>query len=115
MWLLGFGSIFYFSLLLTNSIAILNEERFLVPLGLTASSSQAQNQLNQQNQFDSNNNINYNSGFENYGTPTRNESDGPGIKMRLIALVAAIRTLMRGKVYLLSSHCQLHTDHVLIL
>jgi hypothetical protein len=39
MLIFGFGTLFYVSLLFTNAIAILHEERFLAQVGLSSSSN----------------------------------------------------------------------------
>lgn len=81
---LGLGTIAYVVLLLINSLAILSESRFLLPLGLISSSSN--NQSNQQ-QFN-----NYN----NYQQQSNQDNDQNSIKNRAIELISAIRTLMRS-------------------
>lgn len=85
--LFGFGNIIYVTLLLLNAVSILSEERFLVPLGLSASSPSAAS--------NSAYGGGYGGGFDNYGAP--NAGEGPGMKERMITLVAAIRTVMRSK------------------
>ncbi|WVW82544.1 hypothetical protein I302_104555 [Kwoniella bestiolae CBS 10118] len=82
-----FGNLLYIGLLLTNAIAILNEERFLARIGwssATPSSSQS------------------NVGFGHSPNPHmygdafgQNNSDGPGVKAKLVNLISATRTLMR--------------------
>ncbi|SCZ91464.1 BZ3500_MvSof-1268-A1-R1_Chr1-2g01426 [Microbotryum saponariae] len=94
----GLGSLAYFILLLINAVAILHKERFLAPLGLTTSSSNAQ-----QVAFQSGSNPvspTYQTGFETYGGSigdgaTGGAGDGMSVKSRAIMLVDAIRTLMR--------------------
>ncbi|SGY97320.1 BQ5605_C035g11395 [Microbotryum silenes-dioicae] len=93
----GLGSLAYFILLLINAVAILHKERFLAPLGLTTSSSNAQVA------FQSGSNPvspTYQTGFETYGGSIGDGArgvagDGMSIKSRAIMLVDAIRTLMR--------------------
>ncbi|GAA5979379.1 hypothetical protein JCM10908_002901 [Rhodotorula pacifica] len=93
----GFGRVTYFALLMVNAVAVLNKERFLVPLGLTTSQYQQQQQQQQMQQQSA-----Y-GGFDAYGMPIQGQMGGgggggggdPGIKMRAIQLVDAIRTLMR--------------------
>ncbi|POY70732.1 hypothetical protein BMF94_6142 [Rhodotorula taiwanensis] len=91
----GFGRVTYFALLMVNAVAVLNKERFLVPLGLTTSQYQQQQQQQQMQQQQS-----AYGGFDAYGMPIQGQMGGgaggdPGIKMRAIQLVDAIRTLMR--------------------
>ncbi|KAM0752484.1 Yos1-like protein [Meredithblackwellia eburnea MCA 4105] len=83
---LTIGSIAYVCLLLINSIAILNHDRFLVPLGLTASGPHQPHPTPQQ--------YSYGPGFDAYGHPDA-VAEGPGVKQRLVTLVGAVRTLMR--------------------
>ncbi|KAK8866121.1 hypothetical protein IAR55_001272 [Kwoniella newhampshirensis] len=82
-----FGSLLYIGLLLTNAIAILNEERFLARIGWSTKSP-----------------ANINAGFGHSPTPgiydnsfgvNPNGGDGPGVKAKLINLISATRTLMR--------------------
>lgn len=77
------GSVAYVSLLLVNSVAILSEKRFLAPLNLTG---------NAQSTTQS-----YGTGFESYGNVSNVGEEGPGIKQRAVALVGAVRTLMRSE------------------
>lgn len=100
--LFGFGNIIYVTLLLLNAVSILSEERFLVPLGLSASSPSAASTSAYGG--------GYGGGFDNYGTP--NASEGPGMKERMITLVAAIRTVMRSE--LVCSSCERATRILLI-
>ncbi|KAK4052264.1 hypothetical protein OIO90_004486 [Microbotryomycetes sp. JL221] len=93
----GLGSVAYFGLLLINAVAILNKERFLVPLGLTTNShagrgpsgasgthSPYHNQPGGYNQYDA------------YGQQMNAQYDNDvGLKARLVTLVDAVRTLMR--------------------
>ncbi|VDC06298.1 unnamed protein product [Peniophora sp. CBMAI 1063] len=69
-----FGTLIYFSVLMVNAIAILNEERFLARIGWTAGPQ-----------------LQTNAGFENdvYG------QQDIGVKARLINLIGAVRTLLR--------------------
>ncbi|GHJ88650.1 hypothetical protein NliqN6_5052 [Naganishia liquefaciens] len=90
-----FGTALYVGLLLTNAIAILSEERFLAKIGWsTLSYSQAQQSAN--------------AGFGNvphdpyssFGSGGNGNGEDAltgqqGIKQRLIALISAVRTLMR--------------------
>lgn len=91
----GFGRVTYFALLMVNAVAVLNKERFLVPLGLTTSQYQQQQQQQQMQQQQS-----AYGGFDAYGMPIQGLAGGgggdPGVKMRAIQLVDAIRTLMRS-------------------
>nr|XP_031857163.1 uncharacterized protein CI109_007432 [Kwoniella shandongensis]KAA5524235.1 hypothetical protein CI109_007432 [Kwoniella shandongensis] len=83
-----FGSLLYIGLLLTNAIAILNEERFLARIGWSTKSPS-----------------NINAGFGHSPTPGIYDNpafgggnpngDGPGVKAKLINLISATRTLMR--------------------
>ncbi|BGP37338.1 hypothetical protein JCM10450v2_001245 [Rhodotorula kratochvilovae] len=88
----GLGSVAYFALLMINAVAVLNKERFLAPLGLTTSHFQQQQQAFAQGPG-------YNAGFDAYGMPTQGAAGGqggePGVKMRAVQLVDAVRTLMR--------------------
>ncbi|PWN31341.1 Yos1-like protein, partial [Meira miltonrushii] len=68
------GLFIYVSLLLVNAIAILNEERFLARIGWSSSQSSSS--------FDS-------SGFGGQGQEA-------SVKTRLIHLISAVRTLLRG-------------------
>ncbi|KAI5454882.1 hypothetical protein NCC49_002160 [Naganishia albida] len=80
-----FGTALYVGLLLTNAIAILSEERFLAKIGWsTLSYTQAQQSAN--------------AGFgqDPYSLQSSDEAaTQQGIKQRLIALIGAVRTLMR--------------------
>jgi len=74
----GLGNIFYVSLLLINSLAILNEDRFLARIGW---STKAINQMNNPIQFQD---------------PSMMASaQTNSVKERLINLIGAVRTLMR--------------------
>ncbi|KAK0551462.1 hypothetical protein OC861_000532 [Tilletia horrida] len=75
---LGLGSLALTLLLITNAIAILNEERFLARIGW--SQSQIQNHHLQDP-----------SGFGGGG----GGMGEPGIKARLVNLISAVRMLMR--------------------
>lgn len=95
----GLGTVAYISLLLVNSVAILNKERFLAPLGLTYS-----NQSTQQTTPNSNYQpgAGYGNGFESFGNVQGNVGGGGGgdemgVKMRAIMLVDAVRTIMRSQ------------------
>ncbi|KAI9018963.1 Yos1-like protein [Hyaloraphidium curvatum] len=65
------GQLLYATVLFVNAIAILHEERFLARIGW--STSQA---FQQQDRFG-------------------NDGGGPSIKARLVALISAVRTLLR--------------------
>ncbi|KAK4701519.1 immediate early response 3-interacting protein 1, partial [Phenoliferia sp. Uapishka_3] len=82
---LTIGSIAYVCLLLINSIAILSHDRFLVPLGLTSSGGPSVGSAAP---------YSYGTGFDSYGHPDA-VAEGPGVKQRLVALVGAVRTLLR--------------------
>ncbi|RKP05740.1 Yos1-like protein [Thamnocephalis sphaerospora] len=69
MALLSIGQIFYVILLLINSLAILNEERFLARIGWAAVPAEP-----------------------GYG---QGVGQAPGFKVQLINLMSAVRTLMR--------------------
>ncbi|KAF8341431.1 Yos1-like protein [Cantharellus anzutake] len=69
----GWGVIIYVPLLLTNAVAILNEERFLAPIGWSTVQQPV---------------ATYDQG--GFGDP-----QGDTIKARLIALISAVRTLLR--------------------
>lgn len=91
MVLFGLGSVAYFCLLLINSIAILNKERFLVPLGLTTnhsipgSGTATPSGVYGQNQYDA------------YSGQIGAGPGEDGLKSRLVQLVDAVRTLMRSE------------------
>ncbi|KAI9189256.1 hypothetical protein H9P43_000687 [Blastocladiella emersonii ATCC 22665] len=67
----GLGSIFYFTLLMVNAIAILHEERFLARIGWGQQSVYA----------------------GDYGHP--GAADPTSVKFKLIGLISAVRTLLR--------------------
>lgn len=73
--MLGLGTVFYFALLLINSIAILNEERFLSRGAslLTVGWSP--------------NSVAIDQGFA---------GGDPGVKTRLVQLISAVRVLLRS-------------------
>ncbi|PWN22374.1 Yos1-like protein [Microstroma glucosiphilum] len=75
-----FGTILYVSVLCLNAAAILNEERFLSRVGWSPASIQYE----QQHSFGG-------------GAPTE-----PGVKERLVNLIAAVRTLLRVPLCLLN-------------
>jgi len=81
--MLSIGSILYVSLLLTNAVAILNEERFLARIGWSSVQPQVANQAYNQS---------YGQSYDQsgYGNPV-----DAGVKGRLINLISAVRTLMR--------------------
>lgn len=99
MVLFGLGSVAYFCLLLINSVAILNKERFLVPLSLTttpsqssSSSSSSGGQQGYPNQFD------YGQHSPGVGGQIGSGAgDEMSMKMRAVMLVDAVRTLMRSR------------------
>ncbi|KAL1413009.1 Immediate early response 3-interacting protein 1 [Vanrija albida] len=82
--MLGFlGNVFYAALLLTNAIAILNEERFLAKIGWSAKAPAAAN-----------------SGFgaapDAYGGGVGFDTpEGVSLKAKVVNLISAVRTLMR--------------------
>ena len=99
---MGLGSILYIALLLVNSVAVLSEERFLSrgepiqsnhremlkvlcvrAVGWSSQSSQQQ-QFTQANYVD-----------PVYGQP--HSADSAGVKVRLINLISAVRTLLRSQ------------------
>lgn len=110
---LTLGAIAYVCLLLVNSIAskqrfpkprvvelqaddsapfatvraVLSHDRFLVPLGLSASSPQPSSTAAP---------YAYGTGFDSYGHPDA-VTEGPGVKQRLVTLVGAVRTVMRSE------------------
>ncbi|KAH9818529.1 Yos1-like protein [Melampsora americana] len=74
----GLGNILYVSLLLINSLAILNEERFLARIGWSSSRT------------------NFRQAAPQFHDPGISSIDaGPGVKERLVNLIGAVRTLMR--------------------
>ncbi|KAH3680698.1 hypothetical protein WICPIJ_008148 [Wickerhamomyces pijperi] len=76
----GLGNLFYVILLLTNSVAILNEERFLKRLGLS----------------DSQSNYNNNSyGGQQFTTTSSSVQDNNTMFARVIQLIRAIQTVLR--------------------
>ncbi|KAK6905932.1 hypothetical protein I203_106767 [Kwoniella mangroviensis CBS 8507] len=82
-----FGNLLYIGLLLTNAIAILNEERFLARIGWSSSTPS---------------NANSNVGFGHSPNPHiysdafgQGSNEGPGVKAKLVNLISATRTLMR--------------------
>nr|XP_018267375.1 uncharacterized protein I303_01361 [Kwoniella dejecticola CBS 10117]OBR89533.1 hypothetical protein I303_01361 [Kwoniella dejecticola CBS 10117] len=77
-----FGNLLYIGLLLTNAIAILNEERFLARTSTASTTSNA-------GFGQSPNPHMYNDAFG------QGANDGPGVKAKLINLISATRTLMR--------------------
>ncbi|KIY49186.1 Yos1-like protein [Fistulina hepatica ATCC 64428] len=74
------GKFFYVGLLLVNAVAVLSEDRFLARIGWSSSTRQNQNAGFQQPYDQS-----------SYGV---NQQE-PGIKDRMIDLIAAVRTLLR--------------------
>jgi hypothetical protein len=80
MALLGFGAfgrLFYISILLTNAIAVLSEDRFLARIGWSTQSAE----------------------------PGFSQQNDQSIKAKLITLIASVRTLMRMFVFILLTKC----------
>lgn len=118
--MLGLGSIFYVSLLLINAMAILNEERFLaismssadtcegqalmgLPLvGWTSKSTQSAQQ-----------NV-YHQPYDPYsGIGMNGPGQDIGVKAKLINLIGAVRTLMRGTFqYYSTNPCISHSSMI---
>ncbi|KAH7102911.1 Yos1-like protein [Auriculariales sp. MPI-PUGE-AT-0066] len=78
------------SVLFINAVAILSEERFLAPIGWSSASAQQQVQQSYQQQSYS----------QPYGDPAFGGTMAPvgqdvSIKVKLISLIGAVRTLMR--------------------
>ncbi|KAF8309358.1 Yos1-domain-containing protein [Clavulina sp. PMI_390] len=71
------GTLIYVGVLLTNAVAILSEERFLARIGWSTTQLPA--------------------GYDQAGYGDQQASDG--IKARLILLVSAVRTLLRGTLH----------------
>ncbi|EGF76709.1 hypothetical protein BATDEDRAFT_14652 [Batrachochytrium dendrobatidis JAM81] len=67
MFMFGFGTLFYVTLMVVNAIAVLHEERFLARIGLSVSQAAYQQQ----------------------------GGDPNSIKLKLVNLIAAVRTLLR--------------------
>ncbi|CAD6893690.1 unnamed protein product [Tilletia controversa] len=82
---LGLGTLSLALLLLTNAVAILNEERFLARIGW--SQSQIQHQIQIQIQMQDHQGA--------YGSGPIGGPGEPGIKARLVNLISAVRMLMR--------------------
>ena len=100
---MGLGSILYIALLLVNSVAVLSEERFLSRgEQLQSESCLARetkcfacavgwsSQSSQQQQFAPANYVD-----PVYGQP--HSADSAGVKVRLINLISAVRTLLRSQ------------------
>lgn len=98
--MLGLGTIFYVSLLLINAMAILNEERFLAISKVSEITHRertlnllrivgwtSKTQSNQQNV--------YHQPYDPYSGMGGPQQD-IGVKTRLVNLIGAVRTLMRG-------------------
>ncbi|KAE8213739.1 hypothetical protein CF319_g6494 [Tilletia indica] len=84
---LGLGSISLALLLVTNGVAILNEERFLARIGWSQSQMQFQQQQMQMQDT---------GGYGGGGLGSSAGGSGePGIKARLVNLISAVRMLMR--------------------
>ncbi|ORY59912.1 Yos1-like protein [Leucosporidium creatinivorum] len=103
MVLFGLGSVAYFCLLLINSVAILNKERFLTPLGLTTNSQSSSSQSSigggasaYPNQFDyGQHSPGVGGQIGGAGAGAGGGGDDMSMKMRAVMLVDAVRTLMR--------------------
>ncbi|KAG2056436.1 Yos1-like protein [Suillus hirtellus] len=80
--MLTLGTILYVSLLLINAMAVLSEDRFLAKIGW--SSVQNPNAAGFQPPYDQ----------SGYGYTQQQDA---GVKVRLINLISAVRTLMRSK------------------
>ncbi|KAL7422953.1 hypothetical protein Q5752_002251 [Cryptotrichosporon argae] len=78
------GQLIYIPLLLTNAIAILNEERFLAKIGLSTRAAQTANAGFGHAPA---------AGFDAFGAPAA--ADGASFKAKAINLISAVRTLMR--------------------
>ncbi|KAF8351465.1 ER-to-golgi transport membrane protein [Amanita rubescens] len=74
------GTILKVALLLINSIAVLNEERFLARIGWLSTPQQPRDT---------------NSVYQAYDQSSYGATQDVGIKARLIDLISAVRTLMR--------------------
>ncbi|KAK4046630.1 hypothetical protein OIV83_005913 [Microbotryomycetes sp. JL201] len=95
MVLFGLGSVAYFCLLVINSVAILNKERFLAPLGLTAGSRHGTGASSPYHHQSQQPPTAY-SQYDAYGQQMQSSYDNDiGLKQRLVTLVDAVRTLMR--------------------
>lgn len=107
MVLFGLGSVAYFCLLLINSVAILNKERFLTPLGLTSSSSSglhaASSSSSASGSVTPGGGPYSNHQYDAYGASGAIGGGGgggladDGLKSRIVQLVDAVRTLMRSE------------------
>ena len=73
----AFGSLFYISVLLTNAIAVLSEDRFLARIGWSTQNAE----------------------------PGFSQQNDQSIKAKLITLIASVRTLMRMFVFILPIKC----------
>ncbi|KAI6003982.1 Yos1-like protein [Pisolithus albus] len=80
--MLTIGTIIYVALLLINAMAVLSEERFLARIGWSSVQPHSTN-VGYQHSFDQN-------GY-GYG------QQDVGVKVRIINLISAVRTLMRSK------------------
>ncbi|KAH7914364.1 Yos1-like protein [Hygrophoropsis aurantiaca] len=78
--MLTLGTILYVSLLLINAMAVLSEDRFLARIGWSSAQPQNVNTAFQQSYDQS-----------NYGYAQQDV----GVKVRIINLISAVRTLMR--------------------
>ncbi|WVR06068.1 hypothetical protein IAU60_003096 [Kwoniella sp. DSM 27419] len=81
-----FGSLLYIGLLLTNAVAILNEERFLARIGWSNSGAPSAN-------AGFGHSANPNIYGDAFGGPGGNE--GASVKAKMVNLISATRTLMR--------------------
>ncbi|KAN0097619.1 Yos1-like protein [Tylopilus felleus] len=78
--MLTLGAILYVSLLLINAVAVLSEERFLARIGWASTQPQSSNAAFHQSYDQS-----------GYGYAQQDV----GVKVRIINLISAVRTLMR--------------------
>lgn len=92
----GLGTIAYVSLLLINSIAVLSHDRFLAPLGLTTDTASASGAGAGGQQVPRTPYEQYDSYAHATAGPGGAQGDGQSIKARAVALVGAVRTLMRS-------------------
>lgn len=103
----GLGRILYCSLLLINSLAILNEDRFL---SRGASSMiRVPNAVGERG-TDSTTSVGWSSSAAHQQSQLQFQDpsfgEGPGVKARMINLIGAVRTLMRSALPILPhAHC----------
>ncbi|KIJ70573.1 hypothetical protein HYDPIDRAFT_172362 [Hydnomerulius pinastri MD-312] len=79
--MLSIGTILYVSLLLINAMAVLSEDRFLARIGWSSAQPQNPNAGGFQQPYDQ----------SGYGFAQQDV----GVKVRIINLISAVRTLMR--------------------